>query len=200
MRGIDFSTPYVESPDWSTDHDNRRGQVTTYERVRRDWAATKGAQQRQKMNNQPSTPLDRAKTVHHSHWTDYALRQFDDEYWRAATNDANNGQDAARAATTTRPDPRLKTQQPPKPLPPPEPPTPQPRRPRPGTATGNHARQRAANYHQSDPSDSASPAKICNGVTKPSKEQPPQPLPRPEPPPPEPRRPRLGTSTANCAW
>ena len=54
-----------------------------------------------------------------------------------------------RVATTTRPDPHLKIQQPSKPLPPPEPPPPQPRRPRPGTATGNHVRQRAANHHPS---------------------------------------------------
>ena len=53
------------------------------------------------MNNQPSTPLDRAKTVHHSRRTDYTLRQFDGEDWRAATNDANNGRDAARVTTTT---------------------------------------------------------------------------------------------------
>ena len=81
----------------------------------------------------------------------------------------------------------------------PEPPPPQPRRPRPGTATGNHAWQQAANCHQLDPSDSARPAKICNGGTKPSGEQPPRPLFPPESSPPESRRPRPGTSTANYA-
>ena len=102
------------------------------------------------MKDQPSrTPLDRAKAVHHRRWTDYTLRQFDDEAWRTATNDANNGRDAARVTTTTRPAPHLKIQQPLKPLPPPEPPPPQSRRPRPVTATGNHVRQRAANHHQS---------------------------------------------------
>ena len=101
------------------------------------------------MNNQPSTPLDRSKTIHHSRWTDYTLHQFDDEEWHAATNDANNGQDAARATATTRPDPHLIIQEPPKPLSPLEPPPPQPRRPRPGTATGNNVRQRVANHHQS---------------------------------------------------
>ena len=48
-------------------------------------------------------------------------------------------------------------------------------------------------------SDSASPTKICNGMTKPSGEQLPQPLPPPEPPPPEPLWPRSGTLTANYA-
>ena len=41
-----LSTPYVESLDGSTDHDNRRGQVTTYEWVRRGWG--QGAQPNQK--------------------------------------------------------------------------------------------------------------------------------------------------------
>ena len=53
-------------------------------------------------------PLDRAKTVHHNRWTDYTLRQLDDEEWRATTNDANSGQDAAGVTTTIRPDPHLK--------------------------------------------------------------------------------------------
>ena len=97
-----------------------------------------------------SMPLDQAKTVHHSRWTDYLLRQFDDEEWRAATNEANNSQDATRVTIATRPDPYLKTQQPYKPLPPPKPPPPQPWRPRPGTATEKRAQQRAVNYHQSD--------------------------------------------------
>ena len=109
-----------------------------------------------KMTNQPSTPLDRAKTVHHIRWTDYTLRQFNDEKWRAATNDVNNSQDAARVTTATRPDSHPKTQQPSKPLSPPEPPPPQPRRPRPGTATENHERQRTTSYQQPDPTSSYS--------------------------------------------
>ena len=87
------------------------------------------------MTNQPSTPPDRAKTVHYIHYNEFGLSQDngngkeDDDGGHAATNKACD----IAVITAIIENQEKDFQQPPMPLPPPKLPPPPQRRPCPGT-------------------------------------------------------------------
>ena len=86
------------------------------------------------MSDEPSTPPERAKTVHNNMNYNIAISNDNGMGSRGSQNAAGEGICSTRKAEPS-------ALQPPTPLPPPEPPPAPPRRPRPGTAGNKLAHQ-----------------------------------------------------------
>ena len=111
------------------------------------------------MVQEPTTPPDRAKTVHDNDQTSFIAYNANDDRQRGNQNNAGDAKsNIARV--------KMAIQQPPKPQPPPEPPPAPQRRPWPGTNSGISYSTR---IHREDGADKYATREAANGTANPTR-------------------------------